>query len=114
MSITRIESDQRMSQAVVHGTTVYLSGQVGEHGGTVAEQTAQALAEIDRLLTEVGSCRSKILFTQIWLANIETFEDMNQVWDAWIPEGAAPARATGESRLAAPEYLVEIIVTATR
>ena len=114
MSLVRIETDQRMSQAVIHEGTIYLSGQVGEPGYTVAEQTAQALAEIDRLLALAGSNKNKILFAQIWLADINDFEAMNQIWDAWVPEGHAPARATGESRLATPEYLVEIIVTASR
>ena len=114
MSLVRIETDQRMSQAVIHGETIYLSGQVGEPGYTVAEQTAQALAEIDRLLALAGSNKNKILFAQIGLADITDFEAMNQIWDAWVPEGYAPARATGESRLATPEYLVEIIVTASR
>ena len=114
MSLVRIETDQRMSQAVIHGETIYLSGQVGEPGYTVSEQTAQALAEVDRLLALAGSNKNKILFTQIWLADIADFETMNQIWDTWVPEGYAPARATGESRLATPEYLVEIIVTASR
>jgi enamine deaminase RidA (YjgF/YER057c/UK114 family) len=112
--INRIESGARMSNAVVHNGTVYLAGQVGEPGDDVATQTRTILAEIDRLLALAGSDKTRILMAQIWLADISTFDQMNAVWDAWVPQGHTPSRATGESRLAGPEYLVEIIVTAAQ
>ena len=77
-------------------------------------QTKTALAEVDALLAQAGSDKSKILMAQIWLADIADFEAMNSVWDAWVDTANPPARATGESRLATPEYLVEIIVTAAK
>jgi len=110
--IQRIQSDARMSQAVVHNGVVYLAGQVGEPGDDVVTQTRTALAEIDALLAEAGTDKSKILMATIWLADIADFDKMNSVWDAWVDQANPPARATGESRLAAPEYLVEVIVTA--
>ena len=103
---------QPQPRAVVHGNTVYLAGQVGAPGKSVAEQTAATLAEIDRLLGEVGSDKSKILQAIIWLSDMKSFAEMNAVWDKWIPAGAAPARATGSADLATPDYKVEIIVTA--
>lgn len=112
--ITRLHSDDRMSQAVIHGDIVWLAGQVGEPGEDVVAQTRTALAEIDSLLAEAGSSKSKILSATIWLADIADFEAMNSVWDAWVDPANPPARATGESRLAAPEYRVEIIVVAAR
>ena len=112
MDIKRFETGQRMSGAVVHNGTVYLAGQVGEPGSDVAGQTREALAEVDRLLALVGSDKTRILSTQIWLADIADFATMNAVWDEWVAPGHAPARATGESKLAAPEYKVEVIVTA--
>jgi enamine deaminase RidA (YjgF/YER057c/UK114 family) len=111
--ITRLHIGPRMSQAVIHNDTVYLAGQVGE-GATVAEQTRDVLAQIDRLLAEAGSSRERILQAIIWLADIADFAEMNSVWDGWIPAGHTPARATGEAKLAAPKYRVEIIVTAAR
>jgi len=110
--ITRLETGPRMSQAVIHGGTVHLAGQVGAPGKSVTEQTKAVLAEIDRLLTAAGTDRTRILYAQIWLADMGTFAEMNAVWDAWVPQGHAPARATGEARLAGPDYKVEIIVTA--
>jgi enamine deaminase RidA (YjgF/YER057c/UK114 family) len=110
--ITRIGTGPRMSEAVIHGGIVYLAGQVGNPGGDVAQQTRDALAEVDRLLALAGSDKTRILSAQIWLADIATFADMNAVWDAWVPQGHTPARATGESRLATPDYLVEVIVVA--
>jgi enamine deaminase RidA (YjgF/YER057c/UK114 family) len=112
--ITRLHSDDRMSQAVIHGDTIWLAGQVGEPGEDVVAQTRTALAEIESLLAEAGSSKSKILSATIWLADIADFEAMNSVWDAWVDRDNPPARATGESRLAAPEYRVEIIVVAAR
>ena len=112
MTVRRIEPGPRMSQAVAHAGTVYLAGQVGAPGQTVADQTRAVLAQIDRLLMEAGSDKSRILSATIWLADIADFAAMNSVWDGWIDPANPPARATGESRLAAPEFKVEIIVTA--
>lgn len=112
MSINRIDVGPRMSQAVIHGNTVYLAGQVGEPGGSVAQQTRDILATIDGLLAKAGTDKTKILQTIIWLADMSTFTEMNAEWDKWVPQGHTPARATGEAKLATPEYKVEIIVTA--
>jgi len=112
MTIRRLETGPRMSQAVIHGNTVYLAGQIGKPGGSVAQQTADVLAEIDRLLAAAGSDKTKILQAIIWMADMKDFAEMNSVWDKWAPQGHTPARATGEAKLATPEYLVEIIVTA--
>lgn len=112
MTIRRIESGPRMSQAVIHGNTVYLAGQVGTPGKSVADQTKDILATIERLLKEAGSEKSKILQAIIWMADMKDFAEMNSVWDKWIDGKDAPARATGEAKLATPEYKVEIIITA--
>ena len=115
MSINRHHTDQRMSQIVTHGDTVYLAGQVAnDFNVSITIQTEQVLQIIDALLGEVGSDKSKILSAQIWLANIGHFAEMNQVWDAWVPEGSAPARACIEARLASPDWLVEIGIVAAR
>lgn len=114
MTIIRIEREVRMSQAVIHGDTIYLAGQVGEEGGSVADQTRTALAEIERLLALAGSDKRHLLMATIWLADIADFAEMNSVWDAWIADAPAPARATGEAKLAAPGYKVEIIIIAAQ
>ncbi len=110
--ITRIGIGTRMSEAVVFGGLCYVAGQVGVPGGDVARQTRDALGEVDRILALAGTDKTRILSAQIWLADIATFGQMNAVWDTWVPAGHTPARATGEARLAAPEYLVEVIVVA--
>ena len=114
MSIRRIGAGPRMSKAVVHGKTVYLAGQVADasKGKSVAEQTTEILALVDSLLKEAGSDKSKLVWTNIWLADIATFAEMNSVWDKWVIPGAGPARATVEAKLAGPEYKVEIAVVA--
>lgn len=113
MSIKRIQSGPRMSQAVVHGNTVYLAGQVaGDPVPSVTEQTKQILATIDGLLAEAGTDKTKLLSATIYLKDIAGFGEMNAVWDGWVAPGASPARATVEAGLARPPLLVEIMVTA--
>jgi enamine deaminase RidA (YjgF/YER057c/UK114 family) len=112
MTIRRIDVGPRMSDIVIHNNTIYLAGQVGTPGGNVATQTKEILATIDELLAKAGSDKTKILQAIIWLADMSTFAEMNAVWDGWVPQGHTPARATGEAKLAAPEYKVEIIITA--
>ena len=109
--IKRVGVGARMSEAVCHNGTVWVAGQVGE-GATVAEQMKDCLAQVDRILASVGSDKTKILYAQIWLADMSTFGEMNSVWDTWVPQGHTPARATGEAKLATPDYKVEVIVTA--
>lgn len=112
MSIRRIDVGPRMSAVNIYNNTVYLAGQVGNPGGSVAQQTKDILDTIDELLAKAGSDKTKILQAIIWLADMSDFAEMNGVWDKWVPQGNTPARATGEAKLAAPEYKVEIIITA--
>jgi enamine deaminase RidA (YjgF/YER057c/UK114 family) len=115
-TITRIDPGARMSDAVIHGDTIYLAGQVaGEaKGKSTREQTLDVLAQIDALLAKCGSSKSKILMTTIYLSNIGDFAEMNAVWDSWVDKANPTARATVEARLAAPAYHVEIVCVAAR
>ncbi len=110
--IKRIGVGARMSEAVCYNGIVWVAGQVGTPGDSVADQTRTCLAEVDRILAEAGTDKTRILSAQIWLADISTFAEMNSVWDTWVPQGLTPARATGEAKLATPDYKVEVIVTA--
>lgn len=114
MSIRRFESSARMSQAVVANGFVFLAGQVATDPSQadVEVQTRQVLAEIDRLLALAGSHKDRILSATIYLADIGTFAAMNRAWEGWVSADAKPARATVQAQLAAPEYRVEIQVTA--
>ena len=109
--IERIETSARMSKIVRHNGVAYLCGQVGD-GATVTEQTRDCLSRVDALLEKAGSSRAQMLQAVIWLSDMADFAEMNAVWDAWVPEGHAPARACGEAKLARSELKVEIIVTA--
>ena len=113
MSITRHHTNQRMSQIVIHGDTVYLAGQVAaDASADITVQTQQVLQKIDSLLAEAGSDKNKILSAQIWIASMGHFAQMNEVWDAWVADGHAPARACIEARLATPDLLVEVGIVA--
>ena len=112
--IRRIEPGPRMSEAVIHGGKVYSCGIVADKavGQSVYEQTKEVLAQIDAILAQAGTDKTRILKANIWLTDIATFADMNKAWDAWVVAGQTPARATVESRLAAPGYDVEIMIEA--
>jgi enamine deaminase RidA (YjgF/YER057c/UK114 family) len=113
-SIKRIKPGTRMSQAVVSNGIVFVAGQVAQNPGkTVGEQTKQITAQLDELLAAAGSHKTRLLSASIWLTDISTFAEMNAVWDSWVPADMGPARATVEAKLAAPQYRVEIAVTAS-
>lgn len=116
MSITRLGVGPRLSRVVVHGDTVYLTGCIAEQtkGKSVREQTREVLATIDRSLVAAGSDKTRILSTQIHLAKIATYAEMNAEWDAWIPEGHTPARATFEAKLPLSGTSVMIACVAAR
>ena len=117
MSLTRLHTNERMSQIVIHGNTVYLAGQVAltAPGASVSKQTKAILDQIDELLVESGSDKSKVLSATIWLTNMDDFSEMNEVWDAWAGGGNAPCRACVQSsRLAAPQFTVEIGIIAAK
>lgn len=113
MPVKRLHIGSRMSEAVVHNNTIYLAGQVGEGSG-ITEQTIDMLQAVEKLLTATGSDKSNILSATIWLADMADFAGMNAVWDAWIDPANPPARACGESKLATPDFLVEIIIVAAK
>ncbi len=116
MSIERKQVGARMSQIVCHGDTVYLAGQVAQDaaGEPAGAQMANILERIDGLLAEAGSDKSKILSATIWLANMRDYDAINEKWDAWLAEGAAPARACVEAKLAFTKFTVEVGVIAAR
>jgi enamine deaminase RidA (YjgF/YER057c/UK114 family) len=104
-----------MSGIVVHGDTIYLSGNVADkHDADTGEQTREVLNKIDRLLEEAGSSKSKLLSATIYLAEIRNFAAMNEVWDAWVDPDNTPARTTVQAKLARPSLQVEITVVAAR
>lgn len=115
MSIERLHTGPRLSQVVIHGDTVYTAGIVADDANAdVGGQTGQILDKIDRYLKEAGTDKTRILMATIWLSDIAHYDPMNAVWDMWVPKGQAPARACVESRLARPEFKVEIRVVAAK
>jgi len=111
--IQRYETGPRMSEMTVYNGVAYLAGQVADDASAdIAGQTQQVLAQIDALLAQAGSDKSKILRAQIFLADIADFDAMNAVWEKWVVPGQTPARATVQAPLANPDWKVEIVVTA--
>jgi enamine deaminase RidA (YjgF/YER057c/UK114 family) len=116
MTIQRHDAGPRMSKAVVHGNTVYLSGIVADapKGKSMTEQTKSILSQIDGFLAQSGTDKSRLLSANIWVTDMSKFAEMNAVWDAWVSPGNTPARATVEAKLASPDYVVEIMVVAAK
>ncbi|MFC4276326.1 RidA family protein [Achromobacter aloeverae] len=113
LAITRLDQNARRSRAVIHNGTVYLAGHTADDRSLdVAGQTRQVLAKIDEMLAASGTDKSKALNVTIWLSTMKDFQAMNEVYDAWIVPGQAPARCCGAVELAAPDIRVEIMVTA--
>jgi enamine deaminase RidA (YjgF/YER057c/UK114 family) len=113
MTIQRINVGKRLSEAVIHGNTVYLAGEVPDDGTLdITGQTEQVLAKIEKLLKQVGSDKTKLLSAQIFLPDMKDFAAMNAVWEKWVVPGQTPARATVEAKLANPAYKVEIMCVA--
>lgn len=115
MTIERIDPGTRLSEAVAFGGLVFLAGHVGtDPDAGVYEQTVDILAQIDAHLAAAGTNRSRLLTVSIWLADMDTFAELNRAWDAWVDPANLPARATVEARLASPGYKVEIAGIAAR
>ena len=111
-SIQRFDFDTRIHHAVVHNGTLYLTGQVARPGQSAADQMREVLGKIDTLLAKAGTDKTRLLQVQMWLDDMRDFDEVNAVWDAWMPKEHAPARSSGESRMAKPGMLVELICTA--
>ena len=113
--IIRKDANARLSRVVIHGDTVYVAGVTSAASGGIVEQTRDVLAKIDGYLAQADTDKSRLLSVQIWLKDIDSdFAGMNQAWEEWVPANALPTRATCEAKLASPNLLVEIIVTAAR
>lgn len=113
MSIQRFDSNNRMSQVVIHNGTVYLAGQVAHDASApMRGQTEQILAGIDTLLEQAGTDKSRLLSATIWVTDMAEFSEMNAAWDAWVAPGQPPVRACVQAALAKPEWKVEIMVVA--
>ncbi|ARU90384.1 RidA family protein [Pseudomonas sp. M30-35] len=114
MALQRLRTETRYSEIVIHNGTVYLAGQLADdYSGDIVEQTRQTLANIDLMLSEAGTDKSRILSVTIYLKNMaRDYAGLNQVWDAWVAPGTAPARAAVEANMYTPEVLVEMTVIA--
>jgi len=114
MNLTRLHTGPRMSQVTVFNGVVYLAGQIprANLGASIEEQTAEVLSNVERLLHEAGSDKSRILFCQIFLRSLDDFAGMSRVWDDWVVLGATPPRATVQAQLATRTCLIEVVTTA--
>ncbi|WP_100753664.1 RidA family protein [Vibrio salilacus] len=113
--IERQQTKPRMSRIVKHNGTIYLCGQVcADASQGITEQTQTMLDKVEELLLEAGSDKQHMLSATIYLKDMQDFQAMNAVWDAWVPEGYAPARACVTADMAREALLVEISVIAAQ
>ena len=107
--IQRLAEEQRLSGAVVHGGLVWLAGQVADDASLDVEgQTADILRQIDGLLHQAGTSKSRLLSVTVVLADIRDAPAMNRAWDRWLDPAAKPARVTIQAPLVDPAWRVEI------
>ncbi|WAC72639.1 RidA family protein [Roseateles sp. SL47] len=112
-NIERFDVGARLSEMAVHNGVVYLAGQVPEDATQdIKGQTTQVLGMIDRLLARAGTDKTRILRAQLYIKDLADLPGMNEAWDAWVPAGHTPPRATVQAHLAKPEWKIEIVVTA--
>ncbi len=111
--VQRFDVGPRLSEMAVHNGVCYLAGQVAADGSAdITGQTQQVLGAIDALLARAGTSKRNLLRVEIFITDLADFPAMNAVWEAWLPEGCAPPRATVKAQLARPEWKVEMVVTA--
>ncbi|MFT0174749.1 RidA family protein [Paraburkholderia mimosarum] len=111
--IIRQGNTGRLSRVLVANGFAFLSGVTARDTTRgVREQTEDILAQVDSYLKAAGADKSRIAVANIWLRDIDTFDEMNNAWDAWVDKECPPARATVESHLAGEDILVEIQVQA--
>lgn len=111
--VQRFDVGTRLSEMAVHNGVCYLAGQVpADATQDAAGQVQQVLAQIDALLARAGTDKTRILMCQIFLADLADFPALNAAWDAWVPAGHTPPRATVQAPLARPQWKVEMVVTA--
>lgn len=111
--ISRHLEEERLTGVVVHNGVAYLAGQVADDARLDTEgQTADILRQVDALLAELGTDKTRLLSVQIFLTDINEIGAMNRAWDAWLDTGHKPARATVEAKLADPDWRVELTAIA--
>ena len=103
MTLERRHVGKRLSELVIHRASglCWLAGVVAEDAkADLAGQARSVLAQIDRLLGEAGSDKTKIISATIYLPDIGDFAAMNAVWEAWVPAGpdARTRDRRGEAR----------------
>ncbi len=77
--IKRLETGPRMSPGGHRQRLRLLAGQVGEPGTSVTDQTTAILNQIDALLAQAGTDKTRIVSAQIWMADMTKFAEMNAV-----------------------------------
>jgi enamine deaminase RidA (YjgF/YER057c/UK114 family) len=114
MTIERKEPGKRFSQAVKAGQSIYLAGQLAykNQGAPVAVQTKEILERIDRFLKDFGLDKRALVSATVWLEDINDYDSVNEIWDAWVSEGHTPARACVQAKLALTGYKIEVAAVA--
>lgn len=114
-AIKRWPCDQKLSDMVEHGGLLYLAGQVAENlAANTKGQTAEVLGMIERLLTNAGSDKSKLLSAIVFIPEMRDKPQVDEAWLAWADPHSLPARAVMEARLGSDDTRVEIICVAAQ
>jgi len=113
MSIQRINPGKRWSDVTIyHGIAHFVEVAESEPLGDIREQVSAILAQADNKLQRIGSDRSRVLAVTIYLTDFANAAVLNELWEAWFPEGCAPSRVCVKAELADPQYLLEMAFVA--
>jgi 2-iminobutanoate/2-iminopropanoate deaminase len=87
-------------QAVEHAGVIYCSGQLPINPatgafvlGSISDQTAQVMDNLRNVLEAAGSGFSKALKVNIFITDLATFAEMNEVYASYFEKGRYPARS---------------------
>jgi enamine deaminase RidA (YjgF/YER057c/UK114 family) len=111
--IERHITNSRLSRVVVHRGVAYIAGTTPDTAtASPRQQTQEVLGKIEDFLKQAQTDKSKLLAATVWVKDLNTLGEINEVWDNWIPQGCAPARACVEGTPARADFALEIAVTA--
>lgn len=112
------ETSAPLSQAIRHGDTLYVSGNVPidpDTGdivdGGVAEQTEMVLDNVESILEAAGTSMDNVVRAGVYIKDMDGFGELNEVYEEYVSE-PYPARTAIEADMASEDILVEIDVVA--
>ena len=105
---------KKLSDATEYNGVIYLAGQVAENlNAGMKAQSTDVLRQIDALLAQCGSSKSRILSATVYVTDMALKPEMDAAWMAWVDRSNLPTR-TAVGAVLTPGTLVEITICAAK